>query len=60
MRTAKFFLAGMYVHLILSVIAPIGILYLGWGGRGWNAANGGLLILYLAAGFLISRRVSAC
>ena len=30
MKTAKLFLAGMYVHLLLSAAAPIGILYLGW------------------------------
>lgn len=47
MTTAKLFLAGMYVHLVASVIAPIGILYLGW-GSGWNSTNAGLLIAYLA------------
>lgn len=47
MKTAKLFLAGMYVHLVLSVIAPAGILYLGW-GSGWNGANSKLLLFYLA------------
>lgn len=49
MKTAKLFLAGMYVHLVLSVIAPIGVLYLGWGGAGWNRSNGFLLLFYLCA-----------
>lgn len=49
MKTAKLFLAGMYVHLILSVAAPIGILYLGWGGAGWGRSNGMLLLAYLLA-----------
>lgn len=48
MKTAKLFLAGMYGHLVLSVIAPIGILYLGW-GSGWNRGNGALLLAYLFA-----------
>lgn len=49
MKTAKLFLAGMYLHLVLSVAAPIGILYLGWGGAGWNRSNGCLLLVYLLA-----------
>lgn len=49
MKTAKLFLAGMYVHLVLSVAAPIGILYLGWGGSGWGRSNGMLLLAYLLA-----------
>lgn len=49
MKTAKLFLAGMYLHLVLSVAAPIGILYLGWGGAGWNRSNGSLLLVYLLA-----------
>lgn len=49
MKTAKLFLAGMYLHLLLSVAAPIGILYLGWGGTGWNRSNGSLLLVYLLA-----------
>lgn len=38
MKTAKLFLAGMYVHLLLSAAAPIGILYT-WAGtkRGGTA-----------------------
>ena len=47
MRTAKLFPAGMYVHLVLSVAVPIGILYLGW-GIGWNGTNAGLLLFYIA------------
>lgn len=47
MKTAKLFLAGMYAHLILSVAAPLGILYLGWDGAGWNRSNGSLLLAYL-------------
>lgn len=47
MKTARLFLAGMYVHLISSVAVPIGILYLGWGGAGWNRFNGWLLLAYL-------------
>ena len=53
MRTAKLFLAGMYLHLVLSVAAPIGILYLGWGGAGWNRANGSLFLVYLGAILLV-------
>lgn len=49
MKTAKLFLAGMYVHLVLSVAAPIGILYLGWGGAGWGRSNSMLLLVYLLA-----------
>lgn len=49
MKTARLFLAGMYLHLLLSVAAPIGILYLGWGGAGWNRSNGSLLLVYLLA-----------
>lgn len=45
MKTAKLFLAGMYLHLIMSIAAPIGILYLGRGG--WNRSNGTLLLAYL-------------
>lgn len=43
MKTAKLFLAGMYLHLVLSVAAPIGILYLGWGAL--VAASRGIFIL---------------
>ncbi len=46
MRSAKLFLLGLYVHLALSVAAPIGILYLGW-GVGWNDANARLAVFYL-------------
>lgn len=53
MKTARLFLAGMYLHLALSVAAPIGILYLGWGGKGWNHANACLLLFFLAAVLLV-------
>lgn len=53
MRTAKLFLAGMYLHLLLSVVTPVGILYLGWAGAGWNRFNGGLLLFYLAMLLLV-------
>lgn len=49
MKTAKLFLVGMYIHLVLSVAAPIGILYLGWGGAGWGRSNSMLLLVYLLA-----------
>ena len=49
MKTAKLFLAGMYIHLVLSVAAPIGILYLGWGGAGGGRSNSMLLLVYLLA-----------
>lgn len=49
MKTAKLFLAGMYLHLAFSIAAPIGILYLGWNGAGWNRSNGSLLLAYLLA-----------
>ncbi|WP_300862729.1 DUF6652 family protein [uncultured Oscillibacter sp.] len=47
MKTAKLFLAGMYVHLLLSAAAPIGILYLGWEKKGWNRSNAALLLSFL-------------
>lgn len=47
MKTAKLFLAGMYVHLLLSAAAPIGILYLGWNKKGWNRSNAALLLSFL-------------
>lgn len=52
MKTAKLFLAGMYVHLALSVTVPIGILYFGW-RAGWNRTNAGLLVFYLAMAALV-------
>lgn len=47
MKTAKLFLAGMYIHLLLSAAAPIGILYLGWDKKGWNRSNVALLLAFL-------------
>ena len=47
MKTAKLFLAGMYVHLLLSAAATIGILYLGWEKKGWNRSNAALLPAFL-------------
>ena len=46
MRAAKLFLAGMYVQLLFSVAAPVGILYIGW-NVGWTVSNIVLLAVYL-------------
>lgn len=46
MKAAKIFLAGMYLHLIFSIIAPTGILYIGW-NVGWTASNFALLAVYI-------------
>lgn len=43
MKTAKLFLTGMYVHLILSAVIPIGILSAGE----WNHISYGLFFFYL-------------
>ena len=42
MRTAKLFLAGMYVHLALSIAVPIAVLRLG-------SSSGKLLVFYALA-----------
>lgn len=52
MRSAKLFVLGLYVHLALSVVTPIGILYLGW-GEGWNDANARLAVFYLVMVFAV-------
>lgn len=44
-RSAKIFLIGMYLHLILSIAVPAGILYFSDGG--WNGIGIGLLVFYL-------------
>lgn len=46
MRSAKWFLIGMYVHLLLSVMVPLGVLY--FSGNGWNAVGIGLMLFYFA------------
>lgn len=45
MKSARIFLAGMYFHLILSVIVPIGVLWMTGKGSGVGAI--GLFLLYL-------------
>ncbi len=45
MKSAKIFLTGMYLHLVLSLAVPIGILY--FCQDGWNALGIGLLVFYL-------------
>lgn len=46
MKSAKIFLAGMYLHLVLSIGVPIGILL--FSQDGWNGLSIGLLLFYLA------------
>ena len=48
MKSAKLFLFGMYLHLLLSIVAPIGILYLCWEQQRWTAPAVLLLVFYLA------------
>lgn len=43
MRSAKIFLAGMYTHLVLSIAAPICIVYRGR----WESFTAGLFFFYL-------------
>lgn len=43
MKTAKLFLTGMYLHLILSAVTPIGIILAGE----WNLVSYGLFFFYL-------------
>ena len=45
-KSAKVFLAGMYLHFVLSIAVPIGILYFS-DGEGWNSMGIGLLEFYL-------------
>ncbi len=45
MKSAKLFLIGMYVHLFLSIIIPISILYFCFDG--WDILGIGLLLFYL-------------
>ncbi|MBS4959902.1 MAG: hypothetical protein KHZ62_03665 [Clostridiales bacterium] len=51
MKSAKLFLFGMYMHLVLSIAVPVGILH--WCIKGWNAVGIGLFFLYLATAILI-------
>lgn len=60
MKTARLFLAGMYLHLALSVAVPVGIPLLAGQGDGWNGLCTGLLLLYLAAVLLVQLAGWAC
>ncbi len=46
MKTAKLFLSGMYLHLVLSIAVPLGILCFS-ADRGWNSASIGIFLFYL-------------
>ena len=48
MKTAKAFLVGMYAHLLLIVVIPVGILTV-FEGKSWNMSGSGLLIVYMLA-----------
>lgn len=48
MKAAKLFLTGMYLHLLFSVLTPVGILYTGW-NVGWTPLNVALLVIYILA-----------
>ncbi len=52
MRAAKRFLAGMYLHLLFSIAAPVGILYIGW-NVGWTVLNVALLVVYIIVVILV-------
>lgn len=60
MKSAKCFLAGMYLHLALSVAVPIGVPLLAGREDGWNSLCTGLLLLYLAAVLLVQLAGWAC
>ena len=60
MKSAKCFLAGMYLHLALSVAVPIGVPLLAGRENGWNSLCTGLLLLYLAAVLLVQLAGWAC
>ena len=45
-KLAKIFLMGMYLHLVLSIAVPMGMLY--FGDSGWNTVVMGLFEFYLA------------
>lgn len=60
MKTARLFLAGMYLHLALSVAVPVGIPLLAGQGDGWNGLCTGLLLLYLTAVLLVQLAGWAC
>lgn len=47
MKTARIFLAGMYLHLLFSVLVFLGILV--YAANGWNKSSVLILILYLLA-----------
>lgn len=46
MKEARLFLAGMYLHLVFSVLVPLGILYTGW-NIGWTPLNFTFLVVYI-------------
>lgn len=48
MKSAKLFLFGMYLHLLLSIACPIGILYFGLEAQAWTPPAVMLLLFYLA------------
>ena len=50
-KLAKIFLTGMYLHLVLSIAVPVGMLYFGDGG--WNVTVVGLFAFYLAMAALV-------
>lgn len=60
MKSAKCFLAGMYLHLALSVAVPIGVPLLAGREDGWNSLCTGLLLLYLAVMLLVQLAGWAC
>lgn len=60
MKSARCFLAGMYLHLALSVAVPIGVPLLAGREDGWNSLCTGLLLLYLAVMLLVQLAGWAC
>ena len=50
-KLAKIFLTGMYLHLVLSIAVPVGMLY--FGSDGWNVTVIGLFAFYLAMAALV-------
>ena len=51
MKSAKIFLAGMYVHLFLSVLTPVMVLL--FCKDGWNMLGVGALLVYFAMIFVV-------
>lgn len=50
-KLAKIFLMGMYLHLVLSIAVPMGMLY--FGDSGWNTVVMGLFEFYLAMAVIV-------